>query len=176
VWDRFLHLACHGASRPSVPRQLRHWLWYIVCTCTKLSLLSCNKIRAGGVASLREGLQVVYIIYVLIELIQGFFKENVRNPVWICRDPISLILRTRFSLILGTRWYFFLILGTRFEILGTRIGSLKRLKKTLVNSWLERRECFHINRYITVVNLFSISQWLQHYSADFWLHYIYVGY
>jgi len=44
---------------------------------------------------------------------QCFFKENVRNPVWICRGPISLIL------------------GTRFEILGTRIGSLKRLKKTL---------------------------------------------
>ena len=34
---------------------------------------------------------------------QGFFKENVWNPVWICRDPISLILETRFSLILGTR-------------------------------------------------------------------------
>jgi len=32
-----------------------------------------------------------------------FFKENVRNPVWICRDSISLILGTRFSLILGTR-------------------------------------------------------------------------
>jgi len=25
---------------------------------------------------------------------QCFFKENVRNPVWICRDPISLILGT----------------------------------------------------------------------------------
>jgi len=49
----------------------------------------------------------------------GFFKENVRYPVWICRDPISLILGTRFSLILRTL----------FEILGTRIGSLKRLKK-----------------------------------------------
>jgi len=36
-----------------------------------------------------------------------FFKENVRYPVWICRDPISLIL-------------------------GTRIGSLKRLRKTLL--------------------------------------------
>jgi len=33
---------------------------------------------------------------------QGFFKENVRHPVWTCRDPISLILGTRFS-ILGTR-------------------------------------------------------------------------
>ena len=32
-----------------------------------------------------------------------FFKENVRYPVWICRDPIYLILGTRFSLILGTR-------------------------------------------------------------------------
>jgi len=48
-----------------------------------------------------------------------FFEENVRYLVWICRDPISLILGTRFSLILGTQ----------FEILGTRIGSLKRLKK-----------------------------------------------
>jgi len=51
---------------------------------------------------------------------QGFFRENVWNPVWICRDPISLIL--------GARWWFSLILGTRFEILGTRIGSLKHLK------------------------------------------------
>jgi len=44
---------------------------------------------------------------------QFFFKENVRYPVWTCRDPISLILWTRFS------------------ILRTRIGSLKRLKKSL---------------------------------------------
>jgi len=28
-----------------------------------------------------------------------FFKENVRYPIWTCRDPISLILGTRFSLI-----------------------------------------------------------------------------
>jgi len=34
---------------------------------------------------------------------QGFFKENVRYPVWTFTDPISLILGTRFSLILGTR-------------------------------------------------------------------------
>jgi len=34
---------------------------------------------------------------------QGFFKENVRYPVRTCRDPISLILGTRFSLILGNR-------------------------------------------------------------------------
>jgi len=32
-----------------------------------------------------------------------FFKENVSYPVWICRDPISLILGNRFSLILGAR-------------------------------------------------------------------------
>jgi len=38
-----------------------------------------------------------------IYIYQIFFKENIRNPVWICRDPISLILGTRFSLILGTR-------------------------------------------------------------------------
>ena len=33
----------------------------------------------------------------------SFFKENVRYPKWTCRDPISLIIATRFSLILGTR-------------------------------------------------------------------------
>jgi len=38
---------------------------------------------------------------------QAFFKENVRHLVWTCGDPISLIL-------------------------GTRIGSLKHLKKTLI--------------------------------------------
>ena len=54
-----------------------------------------------------------------------FFKENVRYPIWTCRDPISLILGTRFSLILETRWWFSLILGTRFSILGTRIGFRK---------------------------------------------------
>ena len=63
-----------------------------------------------------------------LHLKQVFFKENVRNPMWTCRDPISLIIGTRFSLILGTHWYF-LIVRTRFSILGTRIGSLKRLKK-----------------------------------------------
>ena len=43
----------------------------------------------------------------------SFFKENIRYPVWTCREPISLILGTRFSLILGAR-----------------IGSLKHLKKS----------------------------------------------
>jgi len=40
----------------------------------------------------------------VFDVAQVFFKENVGYPEWICRDPISLIL-------------------------GTRIGSLKRLKK-----------------------------------------------
>jgi len=62
-----------------------------------------------------------------------FFKENVRYPMWSCREPISLIIGTRFSLILGTRWWFSLIVGTRFSILGTRIRSLKRLKKPSCN-------------------------------------------
>ena len=40
-------------------------------------------------------------------------KEKVRYPVWTCRDPLSLVL------------------GTQLEILGTRIRSLKDLKKTV---------------------------------------------
>jgi len=63
-----------------------------------------------------------------VVVISGFFKENVRYPVRTCRDPISLILGTRFSLILC---FLSLILETRFSILGTRIGSLKCLEKSL---------------------------------------------
>jgi len=37
-----------------------------------------------------------------IHIDQDFFKENVRYPVWTSRDPISVILGTSFSLILGT--------------------------------------------------------------------------
>jgi len=33
----------------------------------------------------------------------GFFKENVRYPVWTYKDPISLILGIRFSMFLETR-------------------------------------------------------------------------
>ena len=55
-------------------------------------------------------------------MVQGFFKENVRYPAWTCRDPISLILGTPF----------YLNLGPRFSILGTRIGSLKHLKKVAI--------------------------------------------
>jgi len=33
------------------------------------------------------------IVYLLLYI--SFFKENVRYPVWTCRDPISLILGTR---------------------------------------------------------------------------------
>jgi len=47
--------------------------------------------------------QIRFILQVFNLFLQVFFKENVRNLVWICRDPISLILGARFFLILGTR-------------------------------------------------------------------------
>jgi len=51
----------------------------------------------------------------LVDSIHSFFsKENVRYLVWTCKDPISLVL------------------GTRFLILRTRIGSLKHLKKPAI--------------------------------------------
>jgi len=40
----------------------------------------------------------------ILHSFQFFFKENVRHPVWTCWYPISLIIGTRVSLILGTRW------------------------------------------------------------------------
>jgi len=30
-----------------------------------------------------------------VDIISVFFKENVRYPVWTCRDPISVILGAR---------------------------------------------------------------------------------
>ena len=51
-------------------------------------------------------------LHTLIFSLHTLKKKNVRSLVWICRDPISLILGTRFSLTLGTR--FSLTLGTRF--------------------------------------------------------------
>jgi len=36
-----------GEVCPSAPCRLRHWLWYVVFTNSKLSLLICNKIRTG---------------------------------------------------------------------------------------------------------------------------------
>ena len=39
-----------GAIHPSLLRQLRHWLSYIVFTYSKMSQLNCNKIRAVNVA------------------------------------------------------------------------------------------------------------------------------
>jgi len=41
----------HILSCPSAYGQLRHWLWYILFTCRKLSQHNFNKTRAGGVAS-----------------------------------------------------------------------------------------------------------------------------
>jgi len=70
-------------------------------------------------------LHIIHFEIFIHTSVQVFFKENVRYPVWICRDPISLILQNRFSLILATR----------FEILGTRIGSLKHLKKTCISEY-----------------------------------------
>jgi len=32
-------------------------------------------------------------------IVAGFFKENVRYPIWTCRVLISLILGTRFSIL-----------------------------------------------------------------------------
>jgi len=56
-----------------------------------------------------------------------FFKKNITYLIWTRRDLISLILQTQFSLILGTRRWFSLILGVLFSVLRTQIESLKHL-------------------------------------------------
>jgi len=54
------------------------------------------------------------------------------------------MLGTRFSLIFGTRWWFSLLVGTQFSILGTRIGSLKRLKKLVFAKVTQSNQAAHI--------------------------------
>jgi len=70
---------------------------------------------------------------------QGFFKEKVRYPVCTCRDPISLIL------------------GTRFEILETQFGSLKHLKKTLVEESSYVQQNFETQHHCTDISTSVLS-------------------
>jgi len=61
-------------------------------TCNSFTSLSdCSRLRQNSLLQKEH-------------LYPGFFKENVGYPVRTCRDPISLFLGTRFSVILGTRW------------------------------------------------------------------------
>jgi len=64
-----------------------HWLW----------LESSHRFESRFQLCLLHGKQNYYIN-------QGFFEENVKYPVWTYRDPISLILGTRFFLVRGTHW------------------------------------------------------------------------
>jgi len=74
------------------------------CFAYCLSALA-NKIHnCGTLLQQNEDFGFSHVQYRMTCVFPGFFlKENVRNPVWICEDPISLILGTQFSLILGTR-------------------------------------------------------------------------
>jgi len=63
--------------------------------------------------------------------LQVFFKENIMYVVWTFRDPISLILETRFSLILGTWWWF--LSDYREQILNSRDPN--RVPKTPKKTW-----------------------------------------
>ena len=102
-------------------------LWCGTAHLCVLTFTSVFLLRRSSLVTLR-----------LLTVKPGFFyKENVMYPVCTCRDPISLILGTRFSLILGTR-----------------IGSLKHLKNTL------RLTVFHkrVLRAAAVKRVRDISQ------------------
>jgi len=44
MWGPIFTLSLPGEGNSRLcPRQLRHWLWYIVFTCSKLSLLNCKR-------------------------------------------------------------------------------------------------------------------------------------
>ena len=70
------------------------------------------------------------------------FKENVGYPILTCRDPIHLILGTRFSLIVGTR-----------------IWSIKHLKKTLVT--FKPLTALRLRERVIAVDTFISLSWLK---------------
>jgi len=77
----------------------------------------------------------------------------------------------RFSLILGTRWWFSLFLGTRYLILGTRIGSLKHLKKTLVFAiWTS---CLRIKYIIVIIINYQPTFWETHSDDVYFIFFVY---
>jgi len=74
--------------------------------CKRTKLIGQNKVRSRNLES-----HNFKLLRQKIGCPKGFLKENIRYHVWTCRDPICLILETRFS------------------IPGARIESLKCLKK-----------------------------------------------
>jgi len=129
VFYRFRVCACHNTSVPylALTRVGLSVLLWMECY-TKCYGLVNNSVRKVS-ATLLFYLQTPYeffccvcfyqsalcrlCVFVLCALSSFFSKGNVRYPVRTCRDPISLIV------------------GTRFSILETQIGSLKHLNKTL---------------------------------------------
>ena len=59
------------------------------------SLFSSNINQFFFATSLFLSLKMKKTVIVYLLLYISFFKENVRYPVWTCRDPISLILGIR---------------------------------------------------------------------------------
>ena len=50
----------------------------------------------------------------------------------------------------GTRWWFSLILGSRFSILGTRFGSLEHIKETAITNQKPSRNFFTFRENVNV--------------------------
>ena len=113
---RCTHCSLSGAQMRSTTKSLGQWN-LILAALTKLQL---SKILEKYENKRKQFELNVYFARIVTRFYtycnQGFFKENIRHPVWTCGDPISLIL------------------GTRFSILGTWIGFLKHLKKPCCNN------------------------------------------
>jgi len=73
-----------------------HFYWSKSC---KSCVQKKTKPVSNGFCEARTFFLNLFLLYVDYRV---FLKENVRNPVWICRDPMSPILGTWFSLVLGT--------------------------------------------------------------------------
>ena len=72
-----------------------HILQLVVCELIEhlTSILYSSTLWAWGTT---QWTIIILTAHPIINLMQVFFKENVRYPMWTCRDPISLILGIRF--------------------------------------------------------------------------------
>jgi len=81
------------AESRQIPEKLAAWLkfacWLMLITsCAATHIWLLNHVFFWNVVIFRSRKMAII-------LISRFFKENVRYPVWTCRDQISLILETQ---------------------------------------------------------------------------------
>ena len=98
AWVKKKHCCQQSAFFATItPSKVRNCGDHLRCEISSRALVTFQNIE-----NTRKQEETIWIKYALCSYFDkisytysGFFKENVRYPVWTCRDPISLILRRR---------------------------------------------------------------------------------